>query len=138
MEAPDFWDNPEKSQESMKTLKSLKDDLETYHHLKEQYEEIELLIEMGYEENDESVIPEIEETLGNFRETFESIRIRTLLSGEYDKNNAIVTLHAGAGGTESCDWAPCCTGCTPAGRTKRDISWKCWIIWTEKKRESNP
>ncbi len=105
MEAPDFWDNPEKSQESMKTLKSLKDDLETYNHLKEQYEEIELLIEMGYEENDESVLPEIEETLGQFRETFEAIRIRTLLSGEYDKNNAIVTLHAGAGGTESCDWA---------------------------------
>ena len=105
MEEPDFWDNPEKSQESMKTLKSLKDDLETYNHLKEQYEEIELLIEMGYEENDESVLPEIEETLGQFRETFEAIRIRTLLSGEYDKNNAIVTLHAGAGGTESCDWA---------------------------------
>ncbi len=105
MEAPDFWDNPEKSQESMRTLKYLKDDLETYRKLKDQYEEIELLIEMGYEENDETVIPEIQEMLESFEATFEDIRIRTLLSGEYDKDDAIVTLHAGAGGTESCDWA---------------------------------
>ena len=105
MEAPDFWDNPEKSQESMRTLKYLKDDLETYKKLKDQYEEIELLIEMGYEENDESVIPEIQEMLESFQATFEDIRIRTLLSGEYDKDDAILTLHAGAGGTESCDWA---------------------------------
>ncbi len=105
MEAPDFWDDPERSQQSMKTLKSLKEDLETYQKLEEQYEEIELLIEMGYEENDASVIPEIEETLQNFQDTLENIRIKTLLSGEYDEANAIVTLHAGAGGTESCDWA---------------------------------
>lgn len=105
MEAPDFWDNPEKSQESMKTLKALKDDIETYQQLENQYEEIEMLIEMGYEENDPDVIPEIEETLKSFQSTLEDIRIRTLLSGEYDASNAIVTLHAGAGGTESCDWA---------------------------------
>ena len=105
MEAPDFWDNPEKSQESMKVLKALKDDLETYQNLESQYEEIELLIEMGYEENDPAVIPEIEETLNSFQTTFDDIRIRTLLSGEYDNSKAIVTLHAGAGGTESCDWA---------------------------------
>ena len=105
MEEPDFWDNPEKSQESMKTLKSLKDDIETYCKLEEQYEEIEMLIEMGYEENDPAVIPEIEETLESFKSSLEDIRIKTLLSGEYDECNAIVTLHAGAGGTESCDWA---------------------------------
>nr|WP_330371636.1 peptide chain release factor 2 [Marvinbryantia formatexigens] len=105
MEEPDFWDDPESSQESMKTLKALKDDVETYAVLKEQYEEIETLIEMAYEENDASLILEIQETLDSFIATFENIRIRTLLSGEYDKNDAIVTLHAGAGGTESCDWA---------------------------------
>lgn len=105
MEAPDFWDNPEKSQQSMKTLKSLKDDIETYKQLESQYEEVELLIEMGYEEDDASVLPEIEETLNSFQETLDNIRIKTLLSGEYDEANAIVTLHAGAGGTESCDWA---------------------------------
>lgn len=105
MEEPDFWDNPEKSQESMKTLKSLKDDIQTYHHLEELYEETELLIEMGYEENDPAVLPDIEENINTFISEYEEIRMKTLLSGEYDKNNAIVTLHAGAGGTESCDWA---------------------------------
>lgn len=105
MEEPDFWDDPESSQESMKTLKSLKDDVETYAVLREQYEEIETLIEMAYEENDASLIPEIQETLDSFITTFDDIRIRTLLSGEYDRDDAIVTLHAGAGGTESCDWA---------------------------------
>lgn len=105
MEEPDFWDDPESSQESMKTLKALKDDVETYAVLQEQYEEIETLIEMAYEENDASLIPEIQETLDFFIATFDDIRIRTLLSGEYDKDDAIVTLHAGAGGTESCDWA---------------------------------
>ncbi|MCD8015590.1 MAG: peptide chain release factor 2 [Lachnospiraceae bacterium] len=105
MEEPDFWDNPEQSQESMKTLASLKEDVATCKQLQDEYEEIELLIEMGYEENDASVLPEIQEMLDQFQKTLDDIRIKTLLSGEYDEDNAIVTLHAGAGGTESCDWA---------------------------------
>ncbi len=104
MEAPGFWDNTELSQEKMKELKSLKDDVETYAQLAGQYEDIETLLEMGYEENDPSLIPEIEEALQEFGASFENIRIKTLLSGEYDTENAIVSLHAGAGGTESCDW----------------------------------
>ena len=60
---------------------------------------------MAAEENDASLLPEIQELLDDFRITYDEIRIKTLLSGEYDKDNAIVTLHAGAGGTESCDWA---------------------------------
>ena len=89
----------------MKELSSLKGDIEIYHKLQNQKEEIELMIEMGYEEEDASVIPDIQEMLEEFQRDFEHIRIKTLLSGEYDKDNAIVTLHAGAGGTESCDWA---------------------------------
>ena len=104
MEAPDFWDNTEVSQMKMKELKSLKSDVETYAQLASQYEDIETLLEMGYEENDASLIPEIEESLQEFETTFEGIRIKTLLSGEYDGECAIVSLHAGAGGTESCDW----------------------------------
>lgn len=69
------------------------------------YEDIGVLIEMAYEENDAEMIPEIEAELSAFVERYDTIRIQTLLSGEYDKDNAIVTLHAGAGGTESCDWA---------------------------------
>ena len=104
MEAPDFWDDPERSQEKMKQLKSLKDDVAICEQLSRQYEDIETLLEMGYEENDASLVPEIEEALAEFEQTFESIRIKTLLSGEYDRDDAIVSLHAGAGGTESCDW----------------------------------
>ena len=105
MEEPGFWDEPEESQKIMKDLKDLKDQVETVEHLEQSYEDIGLLIEMAYEEEDESVLPEIEEELNAFEEGYESLRIQTLLSGEYDKYNAIVTLHAGAGGTESCDWA---------------------------------
>lgn len=105
MEEPGFWDEPEESQKIMKDLKDLKDQVETVEHLEQSYEDIGLLIEMAYEEEDESVLPEIEEELNVFEEGYESLRIQTLLSGEYDKYNAIVTLHAGAGGTESCDWA---------------------------------
>lgn len=104
MEAPGFWDNPERSNKQMKELKNLKDTCQTYRDLKTGYEDILTLIEMGYEENDESLIPEIEEELNHFVSTFEAMRIGTLLSGEYDKNNAILKLNAGAGGTESCDW----------------------------------
>lgn len=105
MEAPDFWDNPEKSQQSMKELKGLKDTLEGFDSLKSEYEDVETLLEMGYEEEDESLIPEIEEAFHLFIQHYEELRISTLLSEEYDGDNAILTLHAGAGGTESCDWS---------------------------------
>lgn len=93
---------------------------------------------MGYEENDESLIPEIQELLNQFEINFESIRIKTLLSGEYDSNNAIVKLNAGAGGTESCDWAGMLYACTPDGQKNMDLPLKCWIIWMEMKRVSSP
>ncbi|HIS48427.1 MAG TPA: peptide chain release factor 2 [Candidatus Scybalocola faecigallinarum] len=104
MEEPGFWDNPDKSQEAMKELKGLKDTVDAYQKLAQAYEDVETMIEMGYEENDESLIPEIQEMLDSFIEEFETLKISTLLSGEYDHNNAILTLHAGAGGTEACDW----------------------------------
>ena len=105
MEAPDFWNDPEVSQNKMKEVKSLKDDVATYAALSAQYDDIETMIEMGYEENDPELIPEIDQMMKEFVQTYEDIRMKTLLSGEYDRNNAIVSLHAGAGGTESCDWA---------------------------------
>lgn len=104
MEEADFWDNPETSQNQTRELKSLKDDVAGYSELETLYDDIETLIEMGYEENDASLIPEIEESLELLSKKYESIMLKTLLSEEYDRDNAIVTLHAGAGGTESCDW----------------------------------
>ena len=105
MEEPDFWSEPEKAQEITKELKGIKDTVEGYDSLEQDMDDISTMIEMGYEENDESLIPEIREMLDTFTDTFEKMRIQTLLSGEYDSNNVIVTLHAGAGGTESCEWA---------------------------------
>ena len=99
MEAPDFWDDAEVSQMKMKELKSMKDDMETYHNLVTQMEDMETMIEMGYEENDPDLIPEIQEMLDQFQADFDNIRIKTLLSGEYDNENAIIKLNAGAGGT---------------------------------------
>ena len=104
MQAPNFWDDPEVSNKKMKESKNMKDIVDTMNGLSQQYEDILTLIEMGYEENDPEMIPEIRAELDEFIETFENIRISTLLSGEYDKNNAILKLNAGAGGTESCDW----------------------------------
>ena len=115
----------------MKELKSLKDFLEKVSQLTTSYEDIGVLIEMAYDENDESLVPEIESELTAFQQGYEEIRIQTLLSGEYDKDNAIVTLHAGAGGTESCDWANMYTVCIQDGRSEKDFPWKCWTFWTE-------
>ena len=104
MEAPDFWDDPERSQKMTKELKSLEDTVKSYTTLSTQYDDISELIEMGYEENDPEVIPVIQESLDEFTTNLEALRLSTLLNGEYDKNNAIIRLNAGAGGTEACDW----------------------------------
>ncbi|MCI8949554.1 MAG: peptide chain release factor 2 [Lachnospiraceae bacterium] len=104
MEEPGFWDDADKSTKLMKEAKHLKDTVEGFQKLETAYEEIGLMIEMGYEENDADLIPEIQEMLDNFAEKLEKMRIGTLLNGEYDNCNAILRLNAGAGGTESCDW----------------------------------
>lgn len=104
MEAPGFWDDTEKSQKAMKELKALKDSFEKYDALVRGLEDTKTLIEMAEEENDASLLPEIDSEITTFEEHLEELRIETLLSGEYDRSNAILTLHAGAGGTESCDW----------------------------------
>ena len=105
MEEPGFWDNTEKSQAYMKELKNLKDTIAEYRELEQGYEDIQTLLEMGYEEEEPEMVGEIQEELDSFIEKFEELRLKTLLCDEYDKENAILTLHAGAGGTESCDWA---------------------------------
>jgi len=89
----------------MKELKSLKELLETIHKMYASYDDILLLIDMAYEENDGSMAKEIQREIKAFEKTYEELRIQTLLSGEYDSCKAIFTMHAGAGGTDSCDWA---------------------------------
>lgn len=104
MEAPGFWDNPDQSQLAMKELKALKDSFERYNSLVSGLEDAKTLIEMAEEEKDLSLIPEVDSEITTFEERMEGLRIETLLSGDYDRNHAILSLHAGAGGTESCDW----------------------------------
>ena len=104
MEAPGFWDDPDTSNRKMKELKNLKDTKDLCEKLETQYSDIETLIEMGYEEEDSELASEIRTELDEFIAELDALRIETLLSGEYDKNNAILKLNAGAGGTESCDW----------------------------------
>lgn len=105
MQEPDFWNSAEKSQGYVRELNTLKNVLKEYADLESEFEDVELLLEMGYESLDAAILPDVKEALDIFTEHFERLRLATLLSGEYDKNNAILTLHAGAGGTESCDWA---------------------------------
>ena len=105
MEEQGFWDNPEASQNTLKELKVLKDSFNNYDELARMKEDMETLIEMIEEENDVTMVSEVDEMMTSFKDLFESVRIQTLLSEEYDGSNAILRLNAGAGGTESCDWA---------------------------------
>ncbi len=105
MEEEGFWNDAEKAQNYMKELKNLKDTIAGYEELQKRFEDLYALIDMVNEENDESMVDEVREEFDGFVKEFEDMRISTLLDGEFDKDNAIVTLHAGAGGTEACDWA---------------------------------
>ena len=80
MEEPGFWDDPEQSTRMVRESKNLKDEVDTYRALEQQYEDIQVMIQMGYEENDSSLIPEIEEMLEQFKETLENMRMKLLLS----------------------------------------------------------
>ncbi len=104
MEEPTFWDDSDSSTAKMKELKDLKNDIDSYNNLVNAYEDIEAYIELGNEEEDEELVIETKELLDDFIKEFDSLRMKTLFTEEYDGDNAIVTLHAGAGGTESCDW----------------------------------
>lgn len=100
-----FWNDAGNAGKVLKTIKALKDKTEKIESLKKEYEDIEVLIELGMEAQDESVIPEVEKSFKTLQKDVESFRIETLLKGQYDRNNAIFTIHSGAGGLEAQDWA---------------------------------
>ena len=101
---PGFWDDMEKSQKILQKTKQLKDKVEKYNNLKQSWEDALVLVDLANEENDETMLPEIKKTVEGISEELEKMTLETLLSGPYDKNNAIMTFHAGAGGTEAQDW----------------------------------
>lgn len=105
MQEPNFWDDINKAQETTQEAKNLKDRLEKYNNTLTRLEDTEVLIEMSIEEEDESSLDEVKNELKEIEDIIEQFKIQILLSGEYDKNNAIVSLHSGAGGTDAQDWA---------------------------------
>ena len=100
-----FWNDVENSQKVQKRLKNLKDKVENYNRLCASWDDMMTMCEMAIEENDDSMLPELQAEFAGFTQKLESTRLSTLLTGEYDANNAILTFHAGAGGTEAQDWA---------------------------------
>ena len=100
-----YWNDVEKSQKDQKRLKSLQAKCDNYARLCSAWDDMYTMCEMAIEENDGSMLEELTAEYEKFAENVESTRLSTLLSGEYDANNAILTLHAGAGGTEAQDWA---------------------------------
>lgn len=101
---PEFWNDMENSQKILQRTKTLKSKIEKIDAISGLWEDLTTLAQLGLEEQDESVIPEVGEGLSKLKHLFEAFRLETLLTGPYDKNNAMLTLHAGAGGTEAQDW----------------------------------
>ena len=99
-----FWDDIENSQKTLQKISQLKNKITAYNKLKTLYDDLLVLIEIGNEEGDLSLLDEINQSLDEFVTTLSNIRLTTLLNGEFDSNNAILTFHAGAGGTEAQDW----------------------------------
>jgi peptide chain release factor 2 len=104
MQEPNFWDDMKRSQEVTQEAKFLKDRIDLVSSLCQRLEDVETLSEMCKEEEDESLLKEILSETEELKENIERFRIEILLSGEYDKNNAILDLHTGAGGTDAQDW----------------------------------
>lgn len=102
---PGFWDDLDNSQKVLSRTKQLKNQIEEYDALCMQYDDAMTLIEIAKEEGDDSVAEEVDSIITSFNEELERMKLTTLLTGEYDHLNAILTFHAGAGGTEAQDWA---------------------------------
>lgn len=100
-----FWDDHEKAQKLLKEKKNVESKIGEYADLKREFEDIGVLIDLAQEEEDESMVPEIQASYESYKTKFEDLRIKTLLNGEYDSNNAIISIHAGSGGTDAQDWA---------------------------------
>lgn len=103
--AEDFWNDLERSQQTLKTISQLKNKITAYDDLKQSFDDTLMMISLADEEGDLSLLPELTASVSSVIQELENQRLSTLLRGEFDSKNAIVSLHAGAGGTESQDWA---------------------------------
>ncbi len=103
-EAPGFWDDPEKSQKIVMKIKQAENKLERYGKMVSTWEDMITICEMAAEEDDDSMLPELKEGYETLTQEMETCRLETLLTGKYDKNNALMSFQSGAGGTEAQDW----------------------------------
>ena len=103
-EAPGFWDNPEKSQKIVMKTKQTENKIENYENMLSQWDDLMTICEMAAEEDDDSMLPELKDGFQQLSADMETCRLSTLLTGNYDRNNALVSFQAGAGGTEAQDW----------------------------------
>lgn len=101
----DFWNDHEAAQKLLKEKKSLDNKVDEFRGLERDLEDVEVMIELATEAEDESLVPEIQASYDSFKKNLEALRIKTLLDGEFDGNNAIISVHAGSGGTDAQDWA---------------------------------
>ena len=105
MEAEGFWNDHEQAQKVLKEKKRVETKIVEYTNLASEFEDIKVMVMLAEEEDDKSLVLEIEEAYASYKKKSEALRIKTLLSGEYDKNNAILSIHAGSGGLDAQDWA---------------------------------
>jgi peptide chain release factor 2 len=101
---PGFWDDAENSQKVLQKSKAIRDKLELLNRLVNDGQDLVTLLDLGLEEKDETIFDEVQENFEQIRKRYNQFRLQTLLKGDYDRNDAIFTLHAGAGGTEAMDW----------------------------------
>ena len=119
-----FWNDLEASQKVLRRTKQLKNKLEHHAKLVSQWEDLTTLVEMAMEEDDGSLLPEVEEGYAKLESSLEEANLSTLLTGEYDASNAILTLHAGAGGTEAQDWCQMLFRMYTRWAERHDFAWK--------------
>ena len=99
-----FWDDIENSQKILQRIKGLKSKIECMEKIKNSWDDVFVLIDLGEEGEDEEILAEVKDEILSLKEKINKLKLEVLLNGKYDRNNAILTLHAGAGGTEACDW----------------------------------
>ena len=118
-QAEGFWEDHENAQKVMKEKKSIENKIEEYEALATEIEDVEVLISLAEEADDASMVKEITESYEAAAEKLEALRLATLLTGEYDKNNAIISVHGGSGGTDAKDWA--------------EMLFRMYLRWAERK-----
>lgn len=105
MQQEGFWSDAEKAGALLKKSKNMKDNIDHFEAIKNEYEELNILVELGMEEEDKSIVKDVSDAYKRLNEEVETMRIATLLTGSYDNNNAILSINSGAGGTDAQDWA---------------------------------